>query len=98
MKSKQDLEIIRDLMDELIGEMEPNEQDFNERLGKEPKVAMVKMEVEGESEEPEELEEYKNMGSEMDASSDEYNPEEELKRRIKKCERKWLYHNTLRLN
>jgi hypothetical protein len=49
MKMKQDLEIIKDLMDELINEMEPGEEDFNERLGrKKPEIGMMKIEVEGE--------------------------------------------------
>lgn len=73
---KQDLEIIRDLMDELIGEMEPGEKDFSERLGREkPELAMVKMEV-GPEEEPMEDEE-KEIEFEMD-------PKEELKKRIMK--------------
>ncbi len=49
MKMKQDLEIIKDLMDELIADMEPNENDFSERLGrKKPEIGMMKIEVEGE--------------------------------------------------
>lgn len=46
MKMKQDLEIIKDLMDELITDMEPGESDFSERLGRnKPKIAAVKMEI-----------------------------------------------------
>jgi hypothetical protein len=77
MKSKQDLEIIRDLMDELIGEMEPGEEDFNERLGKKPKIAMVEMEIEGKEEMPEE-----EMG--MDFMPEEEDEDRLLKKRLMK--------------
>lgn len=57
MKMKQDLEIIKDLMDELIADMEPGEEDFSERLGrKKPEVGMMKIEVEGEGLPEEEME------------------------------------------
>lgn len=56
MKMKQDLEIIKELMDELISEMEPGEEDFAERLGrKKPEVGMMKIEVEGEEMPEEEM-------------------------------------------
>ena len=61
MKMKQDLEIIKELMDELISEMEPGEEDFSERLGrKKPEVGMVKIEMEGEGSD-EEMPEEENL-------------------------------------
>jgi len=83
MKMKQDLEIIKDLMDELIADMEPGEEDFAERLGrKKPEVAMIKMEVEGESGEP--GQEIAEEEEEMHPFEMGYDPADSLRNRIKK--------------
>jgi hypothetical protein len=77
MKMKQDLEIIKDLMDELISEMEPGEEDFSERLGrKKPEIGMMKIEVEGEEMPEDEME--------MDYMPEEEDEDSLLKKRLMK--------------
>ncbi len=87
---KQDLEIIRDLMDELVNDMEPKEEDFSERLGRsKPKIAAIKMEVEGESGDSVSEDEKDRLGAEDDLEDPSvfemgFDPGERLKNRIKK--------------
>lgn len=70
MKSEK-LMAIKELMDELVGEMEPSSEDFDVRLGK-PKVEVMKL----ESEEP--------MEGDMLAMDGDSDPDEQLKERIMK--------------
>jgi hypothetical protein len=79
--SKEQLEIIIGLMDELKEKMAYGEDDLSERLGrKKPEVEVMKMEVEADP-----------MGGEMEEEEDdeemiasEESPEEKLKKRLMK--------------
>lgn len=68
------LKVIKELMDELVGEMEPSAEDFDMRLGK-PKVDVLAIKGEGEA-----------MDGDDDVAmeGDFLPPEEKLKERILK--------------
>lgn len=99
MDHKKELMMIKELMDKLVEEMEPTSDDFDEALGRKPKVQSVEIEMEGKM--PEEaLEKAEEMSGEdldgdMEMGEDpehaskvlgemEESPEEALKRRIMK--------------
>ncbi len=74
------LEIIQQLMEELQEEMQYGEDDLSSRLGRAPKVEVLKMEAEEPLEEEGEL----SMELELDEEMEEESPEEKLKRRLMK--------------
>lgn len=79
---KDELKIIRELMEQLEDEMKYSEDDFSERLGREkPKVDVVSISASDESSEdqPEEEENFEELKEEEKSS-----PEEELKKRLLK--------------
>lgn len=79
---KDELKIIRELMEQLEDEMKYSEDDFSERLGREkPKVDVVSISASDESREdqPEEEEDFEEFKEEEKSS-----PEEELKKRLLK--------------
>lgn len=87
------MSIIKELMDQLIDDMEMKPEDFDERLGrKKPDVEVLKIEgkmdpskmVEGESEEDlDDAEMHEDLDQDMEMLEDE-SPENELKRRLMK--------------
>lgn len=82
---KDELKIIRELMEQLEDEMKYSEDDFSERLGREkPKVDVVSISASEESSEdkPEEEEEEENF--EEFREEEKSSPEEELKKRLLK--------------
>lgn len=81
---KKELMLIKDLMDKLVEEMEPNASDFDEMLGRKSEMKPEIKSIENEGVMPEE-EESEDMEDEMPEMEDEESsPEEELKRRIMK--------------
>lgn len=97
MKNIKDLEVIRDLMDELISDMDYKGEDFDERLGKHAKAMgemsdpmdmkkpSMKMGAEemGEDKPSIEIEiEKKPMGMMEDEEDEDEDPELKLKKRI----------------
>lgn len=78
---KTTLSVIKDLMEQLVGEMKPTEDDFAERLGrKKPDLEVMKIGV-GVDEEPMEKE---GMEDEMAMMEEEMSPEDKLKKRLMK--------------
>jgi len=73
------LEIIKQLMEELQDEMQYGEEDLSSRLGRAPKVEVLKMEAEPMEEEGE-ISMEMGLGEELEDES----PEEQLKRRLMK--------------
>ena len=93
---KSELSVIKELMEKLVGEMEPSEDDFAERLGrKKPDLEVVKVGV-GMSPEMEKKEEMlgKDLEGDMEMGEDPehaamvldegMSPEEKLKKRLMK--------------
>ncbi len=85
---KQELMLIKELMDKLVDEMEPSASDFEERLGR-SKPEIKSVEIEGvipEMEDPLEEEDLDEdmMEDEMEPMMSEQSPEDELKKRIMK--------------
>lgn len=88
---KKELMLIQELMDKLIGEMEPSASDFETRLGRE-KPEIKAIEIEGvlpEEGEELEMEEEMDMDEDMDdmdseMGMEEETPEESLKKRLMK--------------
>ena len=94
------MSIIKELMDQLIDDMEMKPEDFDERLGrKKPEVEVLKIEgkldpskMKGEDLSEEELEDMEDEEMHEDADQDmemleqsaEESPEDELKRRLMK--------------
>lgn len=84
---KDELKIIRELMEQLEDEMKYSEDDFSERLGREkPKVDVVSISASEESSEdkPEEEEEEEEENFEEFREEEKSSPEEELKKRLLK--------------
>lgn len=87
------MSIIKELMDQLIDDMEMKPEDFDERLGrKKPDIEVLKIEgkmdpskmVEGESKEDlDGAEMHEDLDQDMEMLEDE-SPENELKRRLMK--------------
>ncbi len=72
------LEVIKSLMEQLVGEMEPKAEDFEERLGrKKPEVVAMKVEGKLPGMEDESMEEDEMMPMEE-------GPEDSLKKRLMK--------------
>ena len=72
------LSVIKDLMEQLIGEMSPSAEDFEERLGrKKPEIEVMKVEA-GPVKKSEEM--AMDMGEDME----EMSPEDKLKERLMK--------------
>ncbi len=87
MDHKKELMMIKDLMDKLVEEMEPNASDFDEALGRkaEMKPEIKSIEIEGVMPEEEmEMEESEDMEEKPEMEDEESSPEDELKRRIMK--------------
>lgn len=76
---KVDLSVIKELMEQLISEMKPGVDDFEERLGhKKPDIEVVKVEA-GESPFKEKM--GMDLGEDME---EEMSPEDKLKSRLMK--------------
>ncbi len=73
------LEVIKNLMEQLVGEMEPKAEDFEERLGRK-KPEVIAMKVEGKL--PGHAMEEESMEEEMMPM--EEGPEDSLKKRLMK--------------
>lgn len=86
MKNIKDLEVIRDLMDELINDMDYKNEDFDERLGKKMEMKEPAMDMESDMVEKApslEIEiEKKPMGMMEDEEDEDEDPELKLKKRI----------------
>lgn len=83
MMDDKTLEIIKELMEQLQDEMKPSAMDFDERLGKKPKVEVIK--VEGKLPGEEGLEKEEDMGMDLDSDGEmEMGPEDSLKKRLMK--------------
>lgn len=87
MKNIKDLEVIRDLMDELINDMDYKGEDFDERLGKKMEMKEPAMDMESAMAEKSpslEIEIEKKPMSMMDDHEEEEDedPELKLKKRI----------------
>lgn len=88
MDHKKELMMIKELMDKLVEEMEPNASDFDEALGRKPemKPEVKSIEIQGvipeESEMEDDMEDDSDMEDMMEGESE--SPEEDLKRRIMK--------------
>lgn len=82
------MSIIKELMDQLIDEMEMKPEDFDERLGrKKPDIEVLKVEGKIEPSEMDLEDEGEDLDQEMDMVEDEsieQSPEDELKRRLMK--------------
>lgn len=80
--SSETLSVIKELMEQLVGEMQPSKDDFEERLGRK-KPDMVAIKVEGKMPEGMEGEMMpEEMGEEM--MEEDCSPEEKLKKRLLK--------------
>lgn len=85
---KEELLVIKDLMDELVDKMQYSEEDFSERLGrKKPEIEMVKVEgkLDPESEEPMDeveldVESEEPMDGDMELEPE--SPDDKLKKRL----------------
>lgn len=95
-EEKSELSVIRELMEKLVGEMEPSEEDFAERLGrKKPDLEVVKVGI-GMDPKMEKAEEMagKDLEGDMEMGEDPehaamvldegMSPEEKLKKRLMK--------------
>lgn len=94
-EEKSELSVIKELMEQLVSEMEPTSEDFEERLGRKPKgIEVAKVEVKGSP--LEEAEEMAGRDLDMDMEEGEdpdhvamvmdegMSPEEKLKQRLMK--------------
>jgi hypothetical protein len=92
---KVNLSVIKDLMEQLISEMKPGAEDFEERLGrKKPALEMVKVEAKGSPMEAMEEMAGKDLEGDMEMGEDPehaamvmdegMSPEEKLKKRLMK--------------